>query len=263
MKRLLTSILMLLSVMVMQAQQVVHTVQRGETLESIAEKYHVTKETITQNNPNAADAFYVGLKLYIPTTNSEVKADNPNEELSTMSQEKESSSNVYSSERKSNVGQQNVEKNSQMERFGFFGLGFYPYSGENNYSLSFGFYQKNFLGFDMNLRSNLKFKDHRNTTNADILLNFSLCIYENDDITLFLTPEIGPSIGMRDEAKLNDKGKIEYKEKVYFDGFMGIKAIIRYKKVLLSAGYNIWAPKWKFGKGEKADGFYAQLGFDI
>lgn len=71
MKRLLTSILMLLSVMVMQAQQVVHTVQRGETLESIAEKYHVTKETITQNNPNAADAFYVGLKLYIPTAQSE------------------------------------------------------------------------------------------------------------------------------------------------------------------------------------------------
>lgn len=71
MKRLLTSILMLLSVMVMQAQQVVHTVQRGETLESIAEKYHVTKETITQNNPNATDAFYVGLKLYIPTTQSE------------------------------------------------------------------------------------------------------------------------------------------------------------------------------------------------
>ena len=73
MKRLLTSILMLLSVMVMQAQQVVHTVQRGETLESIAEKYHVTKETITQNNPNVADAFYVGLKLYIPTAQSEMR----------------------------------------------------------------------------------------------------------------------------------------------------------------------------------------------
>ena len=69
MKRLLTGILMLLSVMVMQAQQVVHTVQRGETLESIAEKYHVTKEAITQNNPNATDVFYVGLKLYIPKGN--------------------------------------------------------------------------------------------------------------------------------------------------------------------------------------------------
>lgn len=74
MKSLLTGILMLLSVMVAQAQQVVHTVQRGETLESIAEKYHVTKETITQNNPNAKDAFYVGLKLYIPTSQS---ANNP------------------------------------------------------------------------------------------------------------------------------------------------------------------------------------------
>ena len=71
MKRLLTSIMMLLSVMIVQAQQVVHTVQRGETLESIAQKYHVTKEAITKNNPYAADAFYVGLKLYIPTAQSE------------------------------------------------------------------------------------------------------------------------------------------------------------------------------------------------
>lgn len=77
MKRLLTSILMLLSVMVMQAQQVVHTVQRGETLESIAQKYHVTKEAITRNNPNAADAFYVGMKLYIPVSgNTQVVGTN-------------------------------------------------------------------------------------------------------------------------------------------------------------------------------------------
>lgn len=66
MKRLLTSILMLLSVMLMQAQQVVHTVQRGETLESIAEKYHVTVDDIKKNNPDAAEMAYVGMKLVIP-----------------------------------------------------------------------------------------------------------------------------------------------------------------------------------------------------
>ena len=76
MKSLLTGILMLLSVMVAQAQQVVHTVQRGETLESIAAKYHVTKEAITKNNPYASDAFYVGLKLYIPIKQSDKAVNN-------------------------------------------------------------------------------------------------------------------------------------------------------------------------------------------
>ena len=70
MKRLLTGILMLLSVLLAEAQQIVHTVQRGETLESIAQKYHVTKEAIVSNNPYADDAFYVGLKLYIPESDT-------------------------------------------------------------------------------------------------------------------------------------------------------------------------------------------------
>ena len=53
------------------AQEVItHTVERGETLESIAQKYHVTKNEIKKNNPYVEDAFYVGLKLYIPTAQS-------------------------------------------------------------------------------------------------------------------------------------------------------------------------------------------------
>lgn len=68
------------------AQEVItHTVERGETLESIAQKYHVSKSDIKKNNPYAEDVFYVGLKLYIPKTQSEKVENNnqrPNENIS-------------------------------------------------------------------------------------------------------------------------------------------------------------------------------------
>jgi hypothetical protein len=119
MKSLLTGILMLLSVMVAQAQQVVHTVQRGETLESIAEKYHVTKETITQNNPNAKDAFYVGLKLYIPTSQSANNPQNVGQPQSETIQEPTSSgNNDYSQNKQSEYSySNNVEKTTNTSVF--------------------------------------------------------------------------------------------------------------------------------------------------
>ena len=48
------------------AQTKSHTVTRGETLESIAQKYGVTTEAIQQANPNMGSMFFVGMKLNIP-----------------------------------------------------------------------------------------------------------------------------------------------------------------------------------------------------
>lgn len=140
------------------------------------------------------------------------------------------------------------------DRIGYWGLGFFSYDGGENYGLGFGFYTFNGFGLGFNARSNWKFSDHQNTYNADILLNGSLGIYSNDDVKLMITPEVGPSIGSR---SVYDDGEI--KEKFFIDGFVGLKAVVAYKKVVISAGYHMWAPKWKFGK-EKADGFYAHIG---
>ena len=51
-----------------QSQTVTHVVQRGETLESIAEYYKVSVEDINMANPNAEGIVYVGMKLNIPTS---------------------------------------------------------------------------------------------------------------------------------------------------------------------------------------------------
>ena len=53
-----------------QNQTVSHVVQRGETLESIAEYYNVSVEDIDKANPNMDGVVYVGLKLTIPTNST-------------------------------------------------------------------------------------------------------------------------------------------------------------------------------------------------
>lgn len=49
-----------------QPQTITHIVQRGETLESIAEHYSVSVDDIIKANPNTDGMFYVGMKLAVP-----------------------------------------------------------------------------------------------------------------------------------------------------------------------------------------------------
>lgn len=69
MKRLfISTIISAASILAMaQTQSVTHVVQRGETIESIAEYYHVSVADINKANPNAEGVVYVGMKLAVPT----------------------------------------------------------------------------------------------------------------------------------------------------------------------------------------------------
>ena len=51
-----------------QTKTVTHTVNRGETLESIAKRYGTTNKKIIELNPDAEQFIYVGMELVIPVT---------------------------------------------------------------------------------------------------------------------------------------------------------------------------------------------------
>ena len=71
-KLFLSAIISAASVFAMaQTQSVTHVVQRGETIESIAEYYHVSVDDINKANPNADGLVYVGMKLVVPTNTKE------------------------------------------------------------------------------------------------------------------------------------------------------------------------------------------------
>lgn len=65
MKKLILSLIVLV-VTALSSWALEHTVQRGETLESIARLYNVSVQDLIKENRDCDRLFYVGMKLYIP-----------------------------------------------------------------------------------------------------------------------------------------------------------------------------------------------------
>ncbi len=66
MKRLILCVMVVFSITMMAQEVKTHTIQRGETIESIAAKYQVSVGAIKKANPYAGEVYYVGMKLNIP-----------------------------------------------------------------------------------------------------------------------------------------------------------------------------------------------------
>ncbi len=70
-KTILCIILLAANILVSLAQTMQkHTVQRGETQESVAQKYGVTVAAMKEANPNIGEYFYVGMVLNVPEKQS-------------------------------------------------------------------------------------------------------------------------------------------------------------------------------------------------
>ena len=77
-------LLMIMFAVTSMAQNVrTHTVQRGETLSQIAQKYGVTEDAIRKANPNLGNMFYTGIKLTIPETPTQTVKESKIQQLPT------------------------------------------------------------------------------------------------------------------------------------------------------------------------------------
>lgn len=94
-----------------QSQTVTHVVQRGETLESIAEYYKVSVEDINKANPNVDGIIYVGMKLNVPT--SLVQAKDGSKEATPTKEDKQIDTHVSSS--KTSYTSQRIIMNNDSE----------------------------------------------------------------------------------------------------------------------------------------------------
>lgn len=75
-----------------------HIVERGETLEMIAEKYGVTKDEIVKLNPDAAQFVYVGMELVVPKGNKEIRHEETTPQQPVYSNEERTNKRDYSEE---------------------------------------------------------------------------------------------------------------------------------------------------------------------
>lgn len=144
------------------------------------------------------------------------------------------------------------ESNNDYEIFSPAQFLFLTFDGGNNYGISMSQYTPNGIGFDWNMRA--EFKEYGNY-NTDLAVNYTFPLSQNDDLFLYLTVSIGPSLRMQDVEEVDfETLKKEYKQKYFIDGVMNPRLVMKYKKFTLSAGYFYWAPQFKFSKDDGATG---------
>lgn len=228
-----------------QSQTVTHVVQRGETIESIAEYYKVSVEDINKANPNADGIVYVGMKLNIPTSSKpQIVSNNDNQGGSTYTQEnniKHHSNNKVYQEHKYKAAKNEDEKVGKYEFAGELGFGFikgadnfmYEATVGANYRLPYNLYigarigynSANYTGLIKIEGQNINAKQKYHLLEIPIEFGYSL---KNESETLGLIPFVGfnTNIGLSGKYKqriLGTGGK-EEPQKVKIGGKVGIGA---------------------------------------
>ncbi len=225
-----------------QSQTITHVVQRGETIESIAQYYNVSVEDINKANPNADGVVYVGMKLVIPTTSAHPKTstnDVPNNNIAPTPKrvtENHSVNNV-----KYNDTQNDEEKVGKFEFAGELGFGFikgadnfmYEATVGANYRLPYNIYvgarigynSANYIGLTKYEGRSIEVKQNYHLLEIPLELGYSL---KNASETLGLMPFVGfnTNIGLSGKNKLRTfgSGGKEESQKAKIGGKVGVGA---------------------------------------
>lgn len=224
-----------------QSQIVTHVVQRGETIESIAQYYNVSVEDINKANPNADGVVYVGMKLNIPTS-SDFSKTTPKEAPKNMAPiQKQVTENHTENYVKHNDTQNNDEKVGKFEFAGELGFGFikgadnfmYEATVGANYRLPYNIYvgarigynSANYIGLTKYEGRSIEVEQKYHFLEIPLELGYAL---KNTSETLGVIPFVGfnTNIGLSGKNKLRTLGtggKTE-SQKVKIGGKVGLGA---------------------------------------
>lgn len=155
-KILLAITVMMVANVAMAQSTKIHVVERGETIESIAKKYNVTKDEIVKLNPDVAQFVYVGMELTIPATTVSEQVASPITETKS-----EPSYNTYTSSfTKTSSTQTSFESSDDVEFHNFgaayiaafdaFNVGYYGICG-NVINSDGGLGMQLFIGMNIGL----------------------------------------------------------------------------------------------------------------
>lgn len=241
-----------------QNQTVTHIVQRGETIESIAEYYKVSVADINKANPNADGMVYVGMKLAIPTNiKIQYKNYSDNKKADTIITSKEQTNqapvNYMAQDREADTGKSNkmISNNSF-----YYGEGssfsFLYQSDDKLYGLQMELGTKLFC-LTTTLISNLKFRGKETSSTTALLgagVRRKLVFGDNFLIQGKLYPYIGivgSNTPKNIETDQEAKDKTEFTYGASADISLGLKLWNTSKgnSTFLHVGYDIIASEFK------------------
>lgn len=263
------------SVITVFAQDYVsHKIAKGETLYSIAEKYGVTVDDIKKANPKVGNYFYAGLTIQIPNKkNGNTKTEGANNVINSVTPKQtneDEPSNYFSTV---NMNNNNLQEVNESDSYCSFSIGYWSYDGFNNWGMSTQWINPNGFGFEYNMRGCLKSikKGGAGNYNVDILPNYTFELTNNNLSRLDFTIAAGPSVRYQDvitDTEIRGSGKNTYVDyeighKWYLDGYAQVALNAHWCGFYLSAGYNLWFPKFKTSSDYKSEGFLFKLGLNI
>lgn len=246
MKKLVLVLVLLVASVGISAQSVTsHTVQRGESIESIAQKYGISVSDLISANPDAKDYFFVGMKLTIPAKSN--IAPQPNDQINIITTRVNSNIETTDSQTDNDV----IKDNDNPEfhdgylmyqpKAKMYGIGYYTH---------FGYY-----GFIVDATSNLKFGSDDSS-----VLTFKVGpmigpFFKLADENLMMGINIAPYIGITgyDDIGLTAKGnpKKDFKTKFAYGALARLTLAVKLAKnkkgkdTYLTGGYQVEAAEFK------------------
>ncbi len=239
-----------------QSQTVTHVVQRGETIESIAQYYNVSVEDINKANPNADGVVYVGMKLNVPTTRATNTVTNAKPQQETIEQRNTQTAtyNPTSTEKRSNHSSNMWQRNQSRIMWGltYFAQDFDDVKLSGHYGITIDALNigNSLFGFNATLLSfNFGLVDKDYTT--DLILFGPNVAYE-------FAPNLIVALPVQAMCDVSFKGT---DTKTAWGWAISPRLYYSFGKVNINAGVLI---NGGFKKGEKATcGFTAGIGFDV
>lgn len=253
-----------------QNQTVSHVVQRGETLESIAEYYNVSVEDIDKANPNMDGVVYVGLKLNIPTSSVQPKTSSRDVSIET------SQTQELTAERSPirNVSKEDKEY-GELNFTGDIGYGFIKGSSNfmyeatigANYTLPYNLYvgarigynSANYTGLIKIEGKSINAKQNYHLLQIPIEFGYSL---KNESESLGLIPFVGfnTNIGLsgKYKQKILGTGGEESSKKLKIGGKVGIGARVGIRVHLM--GFDITG-SYQIPLNDKQKGWFGKDAF--
>ena len=177
--------------------------------------------------------------------------------------------NDYGTEGQAGISGGTVDADEDVDAsYLFFSAGYWDYDDFINYGFSSSVINPGGLGFDMNMRTNFESVQDGGpgNINYDLMLNYTFNLAGNNKTRLDFTMSAGPSLRMQTvikDVKYSSYGNYTYDtgEKFYLDGCAQFALNAKLGALVLSAGYNLWLPKFKTSSDYRADGFVLRAGY--
>lgn len=242
-----------------QTNTIKHTVDRGETLQSIAKRYATTEAKIIELNPNAAQFVYVGMELVIPNAQEHKQANIP-VEYTNPSNSTASSTDEMLVQTRSN--------GYNISDFSFYGISYFaPFEDADKgyYMVGGEFFSDSGWGGDLQLGFNYGLVD-KDYAGCAFLVGPAYGYAFNKILVSASLDFIGTYSGTGKAQKTGTNGKGEKYTYLGTDSKFnwGIalmpKAAIKLGKVIPWAGVNAL---WAKGADKLSFGFQIGIGFDI